>query len=53
MLSGYQGSVDSDVDRLTCCCFVRDNEKRQYRMDFLISDDEEKEIDSETERKQI
>ena len=44
--------MDSDVDRLTCC-FVRDNEKRQYRMDFLISDDEEKEIDSETERKQI
>jgi hypothetical protein len=30
------------------CCFVRDNEKRQYRMDFLISDDGEKEIDSET-----
>ena len=40
------------VDRWTCY-FVRDNEKRQYRMDFLISDDGEKEIDSETERKQI
>ena len=50
--SGYrQGWVDS-VDRSTCY-FVRDNEKRQYRMDFLISDDGEKEIDSETERKQI
>lgn len=49
--SGYQGWVDS-VDRSTYY-FVRDNEKRQYRMDFLISDDGEKEIDSETERKQI
>lgn len=28
--------------------FVRDNEKRQSRTDFLISDDGEKEIDSET-----
>ena len=46
--SGRQSLVNSDW-----ACFDRDIGKRRYRTAFLISDDEAKEIDSETERKQI
>ena len=46
--SGQQSLVNSDW-----AYFVRDIGKRRSRTIFLISDDGEKEIDSETERKQI